>query len=281
MGSPTHTSRLIFRSESAGQPDGEMVLFLHGFPQFADSWEPILHAVANAGYFGVALEQRGYSATARPPRVADYAIEHLVADALAVADQHECPRFHVVGHDWGALVGWQLAARQPERLLSLTALAVPHPDAFFRAVKSDTDQRRRSAYIPFFRLPFHVAERVLLAADAKLLRKLYDGKLTPEALEANVQRLSEPGALTAALNWYRAIDLKQSRTGPIQVPTLYVWGDQDKALGETAALDTRNYVTGPYHFERLFGVSHWLIEEAGPAIVPMLLRHLQANRDQS
>jgi pimeloyl-ACP methyl ester carboxylesterase len=122
-------------------------------------------------------------------------------------------------------------------------------------------------------MPGHLAERFFLADQAVQLRRVYQGKLTPEAVDSNVRRLSEPGALTAALNWYRALELDHD-TPDVRVPTLYVWSDNDMALGESVALATERYVTGSYRFERLHGLTHWLIEEATERITTLLLEHL-------
>jgi len=265
---------LTFNLLSFGPEDAELVLFLHGFPQFADAWLPILQAIAAAGYRAVAFDQRGYSPTARPTEIAAYTVENLTSDPLAIATALGHHRFHLVGHDWGAVLAWQIAAEHPERLLTLTALSVPHTQAFLHAVKTNLDQMNRSKYILFFKMPGHLAEKFFLAADAAQLRRVYQGKLTPEAVAANVSRLSEPGALTAALNWYRALSLDH-KTPAVTVPTLYIWSDHDIALGEAGALATARYVTGPYRFERLHGLTHWLIEEAPERITSLLLEHLR------
>jgi len=125
----------------------------------------------------------------------------------------------------------------------------------------------------FFKMPGQVAEAMLLENDAARLRAVYQGKLSEDQISANVQRLSEPGVLTAALNWYRALDL-DARIGPIRVSTLYIWGDQDIALGRTAAETTQRYVMGQYHFEVLPGFSHWLQDEASEAIGNLITKHL-------
>ncbi len=262
-----------FDSLSAGSEGGELVLFLHGFPQFADAWLEIMQPVSKAGFHAVAVDQRGYSPGARPPAIADYAVDLLTSDALAFADACGAKRFHLVAHDWGGFLAWQIAAQHPDRLLTLTVLSTPHVDAFLQAMETDEEQKEKSNYIPFFRMPGGMVESYLLADNAQRLRSVYQGKLSAASVESNVRRLSEEGALTAALNWYRALDLSL-RIGPIAVPTLYVWGDKDLALGEKAAMETAKYVTGPYHFERLNGASHWLQQEASDRIVPLLLAHL-------
>lgn len=263
-----------FRALSAGPEDGEPVLLLHGFPQFADAWTDIMLRLADAGLHAVAVDQRGYSPGARPTDIDAYALDHVTADAFGFADALGAERFHIAGHDWGAVVAWNAAARRPDRIRSLSALSVPHVDAFLHAVLTHPDQMWKSKYIALFKLPGHVAEGVLLADDAKAMRQSYQGKVAPDQVEANVRRLSEPGVLTAALNWYRVLSL-DVRIGEVVVPTLYVWSDKDFALGEAAANDTARFVKGPYRFEVLEGCTHWLLDEAPERIANLILERVQ------
>lgn len=269
--------KLRFSALMEGPDDGELVLFLHGFPEFADSWLPIMDPITKAGFRIVAVDQRGYSPEARPKKVEDYKIDSLLSDVEGFADVLDARHFHLVGHDWGALLAWKFAARHPDRVRSLTALSVPHPDALFQAMLSDPDQQERSKYIAFFRMPGGLAEAFFQADDHKNLKAVYQGKLTGAQVQENVRRLSEPGALTAALNWYRALEPGVA-TGKISVPTLYVWSSQDMALGETAALATAAQVSAPYRFERIDGVSHWLMAEVPDRVAKLLLEHIQTNR---
>ncbi len=260
---------------ACGPADGEVVLLLHGWPEFADSWSAVLPALGAAGYRAVAVDQRGYSPRARPPRIADYAVPELVADALAFADSQGAGRFHLVSHDWGGMVAWALAGAHPERLKSLTVLATPHPDALNRAAAEDSDQHHRLDYVRFFRRDDGAAEAALLADGAARLRAAYGGKVPEALVEGNVRRLSEPGALTATLNWYRAPESVISvPAGRITVPTLFLWGSEDVALGRVAAESTGEWVDGPYRFEALDGASHWLPEEVPAEVTPKILDHL-------
>ncbi|MFI1503071.1 alpha/beta fold hydrolase [Streptomyces platensis] len=260
---------------ACGPADGEFVLLLHGWPEFADSWSAVLTALGAAGYRAVAVDQRGYSPRARPPRIADYAVPELVADALAFADSQGADRFHLVSHDWGGMVAWALAGAHPERLKSLTVLATPHPDALNRAAAEDSTQHHMLDYVRFFRRDDGAAEAALLADDAARLRAAYGGKVPAALVDDNVRRLSAPGALTATLNWYRAPESVISvPAGRIAVPTLFLWGSEDVALGRGAAESTGEWVDGPYRFEALEGASHWLPEEAPGLVTPPILAHL-------
>jgi pimeloyl-ACP methyl ester carboxylesterase len=200
----------------------------------------------------------------------------LVADAVGLLDALGAEQADVVGHDWGAAVAWQLATRHAERVRTLTAVSVPHPLAFVEALRTDDDQRQRSAYMQFFQ---HVgeAEDTLLADDAAALRDVFGGQPGVD-VDRYVALMREPGVLTRCLNWYRAQDIAHIEDlGPTAVPTLYVWSDEDLALGAAAAHATERFVTGPYRFELLHGVSHWVPEEAPEELSGAILEHLAAH----
>lgn len=262
-----------FNALQGGPVDGELVLFLHGFPQFADAWHDVMCPIAEAGYHTLAVDQRGYSPAARPGNVSDYALDQLISDIEGFVDAFGQRHFHLVGHDWGAFLAWVFTARNTDRVQSLTALSTPHPDAFLNAIETDEDQKQRSKYISLFRMPGGAAERLFEANHYQLLRSVYQGKVPESAISENIRRLAEPGALTAALNWYRALKL-ETRIGSVIAPTLYIWSTQDLALGETAARNTAHYVSGHYRFEKFEGESHWLLEEVPKEVSRLLLDHL-------
>src|SRR5207244_2843800 len=149
--------------------------------------------------------QRGYPPAARPAEVAAYAVVRCAADALSIVDRLGVAEpVHLVGHDWGALVGWQLVSLRPERVRTFTALSVPHPNAIRHALYTAADQRARSAYVKLFR-ETGKTEEVLLRDDAAALRGVFAGSgMTPAEIDRYVAPLRKPGALTGALNWYRA-----------------------------------------------------------------------------
>lgn len=268
------TAAGTFDALAAGPPDGRPVLFLHGFPESSMEWEIQLDALGNAACRAVAPDQRGYSPDVRPPQVADYRAEELIGDVFAIADELGWPRFDLVGHDWGAAIAWGAAIDDPQRVHSLVTVSVPHPAAFAHALREDEDQQQRAAYQQV--LKSSGAERTLLANDAARLRQIFDWKIPAERIDAYVERAAEPGALTAMLNWYRAVRFGPD-TPPVSVPTLHVWSTEDVAFGSTAALATAKHVTGAYRFEMLENVSHWVPEEAGIELTRLLLQHLLAH----
>jgi pimeloyl-ACP methyl ester carboxylesterase len=258
-----------FDALAAGPEAGRSVLMLHGFPEDASQWEPQLAALARAGYRAVAIDQRGYSPGMRPTDVGAYGPEELIGDVLAVADALGWERFDLLGHDWGSSMAWMTAAAHPSRLRTLNTVSTPHGGAMSAAIRDDPDQRRRSQYFALFRTPDQAEESLLRDGG---LRRIYDG-LPAGRIEHYLERFSQPGALTAALNWYRAMRPPAVR-GPVTTPTLYVWSTRDPFIGETAARGAARYATGPYRFEVLDGVSHWISEEAPEQLSALLLDHL-------
>ncbi|BBH66602.1 epoxide hydrolase [Actinoplanes sp. OR16] len=251
---------LTFEVSASGPDDGEPVLLLHGFPQDNREFDRLVPILNDAGLRTYALNQRGYSPGARPADVDAYRLREAVADAVAVLDELGVERVHVIGHDWGAQVGWLLAANHPERLRTLTAVSVPHPRALLLALRVRPSQKARLAYFEVFRSSR--AERLLLARDAAVLRWMLR-PLVARRVQAYVDAAREPGRLTGGLNWYRAFTTDQiARTGVITVPTTYVWSDRDGVVGLTAALRTADWVSADYQLWAMRGVSHWVPEEA-------------------
>jgi len=205
---------------------------------------------------------------------------HLVDDVLAIADTMEMPVFDLVGHDWGGMVSWVVASRHGERVRSLTVVSTPHPDALRGAQqRGDVEQVQRNQYIEMFRRPDE-PERLLLGPDGSGsgLRLLFAASgLDPSLADEYVATLIQPGAMTAALNWYRAMDNEDVKgLAPVVVPTLYVWSTEDAALRRQAAEGTAERVAGRYRFEVLEGVSHWIPEEVPDELCRLLLDHLSS-----
>jgi pimeloyl-ACP methyl ester carboxylesterase len=267
----------VFDAVADGRADGRLVVLLHGFPQTSWSWRRVVPLLVAGGCRVVAPDQRGYSPGARPEGVPAYRMPHLVSDVVGILDALGADRADVVGHDWGAAVAWQLAARHPDRVRTLTPVSVPHPLAFVEALRTDDDQRKRSAYMQFFRQAGE-AEETLLADDGAALRGVFGGDADAIGIDRYVALMQEPGVLTKCLSWYRAQELADiEAVGPTTVPTLYVWSDEDVALGPWAAHATAAHVTAPYRFEVLHGVSHWVPEEAPEPLATWILEHLAAH----
>ena len=274
------TPGFTFDTSVAGTDSAPLVLLLHGFGVSRHLYDAQLPALAAAGFFAVAPNQRGYSPGARPDPadVAQYDIELLIADALdlAAALGRGAGRFHLVGHDWGGSLAWEIAARHPERLGSLTMLSRPHPLAFARALREDPGQPHRSRHHKAFLEPGAAAS--LLAEDAQWLRTRHAAQgVPPAATEKHLSVIGNPEAMEAALAWYRARGTVHRPIGPIEVPTLFLWGDADDTVGRMAAEGTRDFIAAPYRFEVLPGVGHYAPDQVPEQVNALLLGHLAAH----
>jgi pimeloyl-ACP methyl ester carboxylesterase len=271
---------LVFDVSVAGDPAAPLVLLLHGFAVSRHLYDAQLPALAGAGFFAAAPDQRGYSPGARPDPAdaARYDIELLTADALdsAAALGHGARRFHLVGHDWGGSLAWDIAFRHPERLGSLTLLSRPHPEAFARALREDPEQPHRSRHHKAFQDPGAAAG--LLADDARWLRTRHAAQGVPPAATAkHLSVIGNPAAMEAALAWYRARGKVFRPIGPVKVPTLFLWGDADDTVGRMSAEGTRDFVHAPYRFEVLPGVGHYAPDQVPERVTALLLEHLAAH----
>jgi pimeloyl-ACP methyl ester carboxylesterase len=273
---------LAFDAVTAGEPDGDPVLLLHGFPESSWAWRKVQPALAEAGLATVAPDQRGYSPGANPPDAEAFAMETLVSDALAIADHLGWDTFHVVGHDWGGVVAWHLGGRRPERIRSLTAISTPHPQALLDARAAGpqpdgSDQAAQSSYIDLFRA--EGAEDFFLADESAGFRATLLGSgLDAESVDHYVGLHDTTERVRGLLNWYRAAQPDDgTKVGTVEVPTMYVWPDHDAVFGHLAATTTAAHVSGPYRFEILEGVSHWAPEEAPDQVTALVLDHISSS----
>jgi pimeloyl-ACP methyl ester carboxylesterase len=267
----------LFDCDVAGEQGAPLVLLLHGFPQTSHTWRDVLPALAAAGRFAVAPNQRGYSPHARPQGVAAYRTERLVRDVLNLADALGYPRFDLVGHDWGGQIAWLVAAHHGGRVRQLAVLSRPHPAAFARAMKADAAQAERSKHHRAFQDPA-TAQRLLENGAERLRRSLTEQGVPAVDVDAYLARLGSVEALDAALNWYRAPSgpgsaLVGADVPAVDVPTLYLWGDRDATVGRAAAEATAQFVAAPYRLVTIPNAGHFLTDDAGARVSAELLAH--------
>jgi pimeloyl-ACP methyl ester carboxylesterase len=272
---PVTAGDLVFTVRALGPDDGDPVILLHGFPENSLSWSAVAPVLAAAGLRVIVPDQRGYSPGARPSDVAAYATEQLADDVVALADALRLDTFHLVGHDWGAAVSWVVATRHAARLRTLTAVSVPHLAAYGAALRDDADQQSRASYIGLLR-QVGKAEGLLLEDGARRLREMYGGHVPTAQVDSYVAQLSEPGALTAALAWYRAMRPDLGSLPTVTVPTTFVWSDQDQAIGRTGAEACGQHIEADYRFVELTGISHWIPEEAPEALAAAILARVRS-----
>ncbi|WP_267640825.1 alpha/beta fold hydrolase [Haloarchaeobius amylolyticus] len=276
----------------AGDPADPTVVLVHGFPEFWYSWRNQLPALAEAGYHVVAPDMRGYNRSEKPHGVAAYRITELSADVADLCREFDAP-VHLVGHDWGGGVVWDVAARTPEVVETLTVMNAPHPARFEEVLRSSADQRKRSWYMLFFQLPW-LPERVVTALNCRPIdRMLREGTVTPGAFtEEDVARYREafqrPGAATSAINYYRSVFREGAKDripfvsaataeADVDVPTLLLWGEQDAALALELTEGLERWVPD-LEVVRLPDASHWVQFDAPERVTEELLGFIGAHR---
>ena len=264
---------LTFTCRISGMENtGDAVILLHGFPETSRMYYDLIPVLVSEGYKVVAPDQRGYSPGARPPKISDYSIDKLSQDVIDIADAFQFEKFHLIGHDWGSAVGWVTVAFQSDRVISWTALSVPHLDAFFEAINNDTEQKRKSQYIKFFRKPF-LPEFYFSIFGYKYLKDIWRKSSEPE-IEKYLEVFKKKGALKSSLNWYRAnMNNENKRIGDITTPTLIIYGLKDMAIGEKSVDESEKYLKGDYNIEKLES-GHWLIQESFEAVSKSIMQHL-------
>lgn len=292
-----NVGELTLHYVEAGERGNPLVILLHGFPEFWYSWRRQLDPLAEAGFHVIAPDLRGYNHSDRPTGVESYRLDRLVADVVGLIDHADAERASVVGHDWGGVIAWEFGHRYPERLDRLVVLNAPHLDALEREFLTSS-QFARSWYAAFFQLP-KLPEFVLGGGGygwvGSMLRR---GAVDPEAFdEGDIQRyetaIARPGALGAALDYYRAFartevpgrlgdrfgfDVRGKRTTrneTIDVPTLVLWGERDRALDGRLTTGLDRWVPD-IRVERLPDASHWVQNDAPDRVNDRLVAFLTA-----
>lgn len=282
--------QLTFDVSDSGPDDGPIIVLLHGFPQDRQAWQKVTLPLVDAGYRVLAPDQRGYSPGATPKSRTAYGLSQLAQDVIALIDAAGVETAHVVGHDWGGAVAWQLTQRHADRIASATTLSTPHPEALAWAMRH-SDQWRKSSYMALFQVPWF-AERGILRQLPEMYIKT---GMSPEDAQKYADRFNTPQSLTGPLGWYRSMFAAQVRGAlpsrkragaghgagarkdrSITVPMTYVWGTRDFALGREAAEKSAEFVSGPYEFVEVKGAGHWLPEVNADEVVEAVLRRVRS-----
>jgi pimeloyl-ACP methyl ester carboxylesterase len=265
-----------FRCRVAGAT-GEPVILLHGLPETSDQWSQLMSELVAKGYQCLAPDQRGYSPGARPSSVDEYTLDKLASDVVELANAQRFERFHLVGHDWGAAVGWMVLREHAERVASWSALSLPHL-ASYGAAFDLPEQRDKVAYIDDMLVPGKVEEELSRNGFARL-HEVW-ATLGSHDVSDYAGVLTQPGALAAALNYYRAnfAGRRGETFAPFDVstPSLTLWGNRDHAIGRAATLREKDFMRGPYRFVEL-DAGHWLTHEAADTCVREIVAHIQAH----
>ena len=265
----------------AGPKDGKPVLLLHGFPEFWYGWRAQIPALAEAGYRVIVPDQRGYNLSDKPKGVKAYSVDKLVADILGLMDALGYDKANLIGHDWGAMVAWAFAIWHPERLHKLGILNVPHPAVMLNFLRrGDPEQLRRSWYVFAVQLPW-LPEAMLRAdnwrgADRALRGSGKIHTFAKEDIPEYKKAWSKPGAMTAMLNWYRAVVRHRPQMPKdlrVKVPTLIIWGMQDVALSHRMARLSLDYCDDGklVFFEE---ATHWVQHDEAGVVNQLLMEFL-------
>lgn len=267
----------------AGATDRPPVVLLHGFPEFWYSWRHQIPALVDAGFSVVAPDLRGYNLSDKPAGRESYHLDHLVEDVACVVRSTGHTRAHIVGHDWGGILSWAFAGRHPELLDRLAIMNAPHMEAYRRNARRPP-QLFMSWYVAFFCLPA-IPELALAADNYAAIRSMFSDKtarkeaFSREDIDKYVQAIAQPGALTAALNWYRCGMLskggmKPARQARVNAPTMIIWGEQDPAL-HISNLNGLEEFASDLRIKRIPEVSHWVQCEAAAAVNAGLIPFLK------
>ena len=260
---------------------GPPVILLHGFPENWTSWRWQFAPLVDAGFSVWAPDLRGYNESDRPTERQAYHLRHLVDDVASIVRATGHGRAHVVGHDWGGIVAWTFAGYHRDLLGKLVILNAPHMDIFLDKVRRPP-QMFRSSYVLLFQLP-GVAEWALSAWNHRALRKSFpllsgrSGAFRDADIDHYVRGLSAPGALTAALNYYRANarpePLARARRARVEAETLVIWGDRDPALG-VELLDDLHTVAPHGRVHHIADAGHWVQNEAPDEVNRVMVEFL-------
>ncbi len=250
---------LTFPVHDRGPQHGPVVVMLHGFPQDSSTWDDVAPRLHSAGLRTLAFDQRGYAPHNAPARPSAYSVSSLAADVLVMLEAAGVEHAHLLGHDWGGAIAWHLAGTT-SRVDSVTVLSTPHPASLIWSF-THSRQGLSSYYMALFQLP-RLPERVL----APRLHDFYIRSGLPEKQAARyADRFADPATLTGPLNWYRAMLRHRTSSPRSRVPTTYIWGNRDFALGSAAARHTAHFVRSEYRFIEV-PAGHWL-PETHPALV--------------
>ena len=266
--------------------EGPLVVLLHGFPEFWYSWRFQIPALAEAGFRVVAPDMRGYNLSDKPKGVGSYALEGLARDVERLVGALGEERAVVVGHDWGGIVAWAVAMLHPGRVERLVILNVPHPERFSRGLRTPR-QLLKSLYAFFFQIPW-LPEKVLRAGDFAILRSVFrndpvrPGTFGEEDIDRYVEALSRPGALTAPINYYRALarrapTVARALRRRIEAPVLVIWGQRDLFLVPELAQPNPTLVPDAC-VRRLPDAGHWVQQDRPEKVNALLLDFLRGQR---
>ena len=271
------TNGIRLHVAEAGPADGPLLILLHGFPEFWYGWRHQIGPLAAAGYHVVAPDQRGYNLSDKPIGVDAYRLDELAADVIGLADHYGAEKFFLAGHDWGSIAGWWTAQNFPNRVRRFVALSAGHPAVWRARMEENPEQRKKSRYVKMFQIPF-LPEWMMRARNFKALADAVSatarpGDVTAEDLVRYRAAWAQKGALTATVNWYRAI-VKATFKAPgayrIHPPTLMVWGTKD-LYGDLALAQQSVMLCDDGRLLQLDNATHWVLTDEAARVTAAMI----------
>ncbi|MGI4728771.1 MAG: alpha/beta fold hydrolase [Janthinobacterium lividum] len=261
----------------AGPPEGKVMLFLHGFPEFSLGWKKQLEFFAEKGFRVIAPDQRGYNLSSKPKGVKAYRIETLIADVVDLIRQTSTQKIILVGHDWGGGIAWELAGQHPELIEKLIILNMPHLKIMRETLKSNPRQLFRSLYTGFFQIPLLPEWLSSLfnykMLERRMIRSANKNAFSRQEMAQYKAAWRNPGALKAMINWYRAYKYSKPEMKRIVIPTLIIWGEKDKFLLPEMAQKS-NLMCAKGKLVLIEDATHWLHHEKSAKVNQLILNFL-------
>lgn len=272
------TNGIKLHTALAGPANGEPVFLLHGFPDAWFGWEVQIRHLVDVGFRVIAPDQRGYNLSDKPAGISSYKMESLVEDIIGLADVLGYKRFHLAGHDFGAMIAWHLAMRFPARLKRLVIINVPHPVVMQAYLWTHLSQLAKSWHVFFFQLPW-IPEHVAKTKDWRLLISALPDDLTEQERNRYREAWSRPNAMTSMINWYRSMlrqTGKPTALPKILVPTLILWGQQDPYLSYEMALRSVDFCEDS-RLVTFEDATHWVMHDKPDEVSQLLIAHFESN----
>jgi pimeloyl-ACP methyl ester carboxylesterase len=268
------TNGIHLHTALAGPEDGPPVITLHGFPEAWFGWEYQIQSLAAAGFRVISPDQRGYNLSDKPEGVNNYRVENLVHDILGLADSLGLDQFHLAGHDWGAMVAWNLALKSPDRVKRLAIANVPHPAVFSDYLRTHPAQMLKSWYAAFFQIP-RLPEIFSRAGNWRFLIQAMPDYWSEEERDRYRKAWSQPGAIRAMINWYRAafqLPSANPSSRVVEPPTLIIWGKKDPHLSHQMAPLSLEYCRSG-ELVMIEDATHWVQHDQPETVSKLLIDH--------
>jgi len=273
------TNGIRLHVAACGPPEGELVILLHGFPEYWGAWRPHMQRLAHEGYRVLAPDQRGYNLSDKPSHPREYTTDKLAADIAGLIQANGRAHAHIAGHDWGAAVAWEIARALPERISRLVIINCPPTDVMQRFAVTHPRQLFKSWYILFFQIPL-ISEMTLKSFNFKcmrvqLLRSCTGGVFDGDKLDGHLKAWGQPHALTGALNWYRAAVRYgfRKKLAHVTCPTLILWGEKDHFLDARLASASLE-ICEQGRLIQYPDYTHWIAHEASDVVMDEMIQFL-------